>query len=389
MRSAAPRLSIFAVEDTSAQVVWRGLRPGELRLAPAGAPAATVPIGPGHPAGAVVLHHLPPGRVVEIAVSGSAVGAAEILRTRTPPRLPGEELGRVATIGDLHLGARSFGHRHTIVERPAPAVPHPLRCTDAALAEATAWGAHTVVAKGDLTNNGQVDQWRSYADLVHRSAVPVFGLPGNHDRAFRAGLSPEDAALAFGFAMASPVQVVDRPGHRLVLVDSTTGGHNHGRIEGVADLVLDAVADTAPDSVALVFLHHQLQQYPVREVWPVGVGRLESARFLERLAATGTRTLVSSGHTHRHRRWTHRGVVATQVGSTKDYPGVWAGYVVTEGGVRQVVHRVADRDCIRWTDHTRRAAAGTWRWVAPGSLGTRCFDQTWEPGVGGRRSASS
>ena len=189
--------------------------------------------------------------------------------------------------------------------------------------------------------------------------------------------------------MASPVQVVDRPGHRLVLVDSTTGGHNHGRIEGVADLVLDAVADTAPDSVALVFLHHQLQQYPVREVWPVGVGRLESARFLERLAATGTRTLVSSGHTHRHRRWTHRGVVATQVGSTKDYPGVWAGYVVTEGGVRQVVHRVADRDCIRWTDHTRRAAAGTWRWVAPGSLGTRCFDQTWEPGVGGRRSASS
>jgi predicted phosphodiesterase len=343
-------------------------------------------------AGAVTLHHLPPGREVPVTVTGSALRGAPAgtttIRVRTPARLPGEELSRVATIGDLHLGARAFGHRHTIVEHPTPEVPHPRRCTDAAIGRAAAWGAGVVVAKGDLTNNGQVEQWRSYADLVHRSPVPVLGLPGNHDRAFRRGLSPEDAAHAFGFTMASPVHVVDGPGHRLVLVDSTTGPHHHGGLDAVAGAVLDAVAETPGGAVALVFLHHQLHRYPVREVWPEGVGRLESVRFLDRLAATGTRTLVSSGHTHRHRRWVHRGVVTTQVGSTKDYPGVWAGYVVAEGGVRQVVQRVADPDCLRWTDRTRRAAAGTWRWVAPGSLASRCFDQTWPSGVGGRCSAS-
>lgn len=380
MRST-PRLWVFAVEDTSAQVVWRGLGPGNLVLEPTGAPAITVTVDARQPAGAAgaaVVGDLPAGRDVWIRASGPPLGTSILLRVRTLPRLPGEELARVATVGDLHLGATAFGHRHTIVERPAPEVPHPRRCTGAALAEATAWGARTVVAKGDLTNNGQVHQWREYADLVRSCDVPVLGLPGNHDRAFRSGLSPEDAATAFGFAMASPVHAVDGPGHRLVLVDSTTGGHNHGRIDAVTAAVADAVADTPAGAVALVFLHHQLQQYPVREVWPVGVERSEAVRFLDRLAATGTPTFVSSGHTHRHRRWSHRGVVATQVGSTKDYPGVWAGYVVAEGGVRQVVHRVADPTCIAWTDHTRRAAGGTWRWVAPGSLATRCFDQTWD-----------
>lgn len=87
--------------------------------------------------------------------------------------------------------------------------------------------------------------------------------------------------------------------------------------------------------------------------------------------------MVSSGHTHRHRRWEHREVTATQVGSTKDYPGVWAGYVITDRAVRQVVHRVTEPDCLRWTEFTRRAAGGTWRWVAPGLLPSRCFDQIW------------
>jgi len=212
-----------------------------------------------------------------------------------------------------------------------------------------------VVAKGDLTNRGQIHEWREYADLVHAASVPIIGVPGNHDRAFRNGLAPEDAARAFGLTLASPLHVVDGAGYRLVLVDSTTGGHNHGRLDAVADDAVTAVAETEPGSVALVFLHHQLHRWPVREVWPVGVGRLESRRFMEAVARTGTRCMVSSGHTHRHRRWEHREVTATQVGSTKDYPGVWAGYVITDRAVRQVVHRVTEPDCLRWTEFTRRA----------------------------------
>ncbi|MBK6857154.1 MAG: metallophosphoesterase [Microthrixaceae bacterium] len=374
-------LEVFAIEDTSAQLVWRGLRPGLLSIASTHGPTISFEVDFDAGAGGTVIHGLPPGTDVLLQISGSALGTSADLSLRTLDRLPGQELSRIGTVSDLHLGARSFGHRGTIVEDPLPPVPHPQRCTAAAIDGATRWGAQLVVAKGDLTHNGQVDQWRQYAEVAATSSVPVVAVPGNHDRAFRTGLSPEDAAVSFGFHLASPLEVIDGDGYRLVLVDSTTGGHNHGGLVNVVDDALDAVRSTPGGSIALIFMHHQLHRYPLQEVWPVGVGRRASVRFLERLARTGVPAVVSSGHTHRHRHWDRRGVVATQVGSTKDYPGVWAGYVISEGGMRQVVHRVTDPDCIRWTETTRRAAAGAWRWIAPGSLGSRCFDKTWPPAV--------
>ena len=86
---------------------------------------------------------------------------------------------------------------------------------------------------------------------------------------------------------------------------------------------------------------------------------------------------MTAGHSHRHRRRTHRSVTITEVGSPKDYPGTWAGYVVHEGGVRQVVRRVDRPDCIRWTEYTRRAALGLWGQWSPGRLDDRCFSLTW------------
>jgi hypothetical protein len=88
--------------------------------------------------------------------------------------------------------------------------------------------------------------------------------------------------------------------------------------------------------------------------------------------------MVTSGHTHRHRRWSRAGVTVTQVGATKDYPGVWAGYVVHEGAIRQIVRRTARPDVIGWTDHTRIAAYGAWEHAAPGRLAARCFDLRWD-----------
>jgi hypothetical protein len=48
----------------------------------------------------------------------------------------------------------------------------------------------------------------------------------------------------------------------------------------------------------------------------------------------------------------------TEVGSPKDYPGTWAGYVVHEGGIRQVVRRVAAPEVIRWTESTDGPCSG-------------------------------
>ena len=71
------------------------------------------------------------------------------------------------------------------------------------------------------------------------------------------------------------------------------------------------------------------------------------------------------------------GVPWVEVGSTKDYPGTWAGYVVHEGGIRQVVRRIVRRDVIGWTERTKRAAFGTWGLWSPGTLDARCFVHPW------------
>ena len=81
-----------------------------------------------------------------------------------------------------------------------------------------------------------------------------------------------------------------------------------------------------------------------------------------------------AGHTHRNRRYRVRGIDVIEVGSTKDYPGQWAGYSVYEGGIRQVVRRVSQPDVIAWTEMTGRALGGLWRRWSPGSLADAMLD---------------
>lgn len=360
----APVVAVFAVEDTTVQLQWRHLVPGLLHLrVPDAGIEVTVEVT--EPAGATVLTGLLPGRRHRIEVRGSALadsGGSRPLEATTLRPPPGAEVCRIATISDLHLGTEVFGHRGTITERPRPEVPHPTRCAQAAIGEATAWGAQHLVVKGDITNYGKADEWRTYARLVADATVAVDGLVGNHDRArearSRGAVPPEEAARLFGLSLAFPLLVRDLPGLRIVMADTTIPGRNLGHLAAVADDLLDAVADAERDQAVLVAIHHQLQPWPVAEGVPAGIPRHESLQLLEHLARAHPRVLVTSGHTHRHRRWSHAGVTTTQVGATKDYPGVWGGYVVHEGGIRQLVRRIARPDCIRWTEHTRRAAVG-------------------------------
>ncbi len=69
----------------------------------------------------------------------------------------------------------------------------------------------------------------------------------------------------------------------------------------------------------------------------------------------------------------------TEVGSPKDYPGVWAGYAVHEGGIRQVVRRTADPQVIAWTEQCAGSLMGWWRYWSRGSLDSRCFSHAWAP----------
>jgi hypothetical protein len=66
-----------------------------------------------------------------------------------------------------------------------------------------------------------------------------------------------------------------------------------------------------------------------------------------------------------------------ETGSTKDFPGSWAGYTVHEGGIMQTTRRVMAPDAIRWTERGRRVLGGVWGIWAPGVRSHRCFTYTW------------
>ncbi|WP_421118805.1 metallophosphoesterase family protein [Aquihabitans daechungensis] len=377
----SPAIWVFGVDEHEVQVTWRllGDDPLRLRVLADDLDAQAEVLEPGA-SGATLLSGLPAGRLLRIEATSPALGTPVVLAARTLAPLPGEELSRIATVSDLHFGTAVFGQRGTIADPFDHPDPHPVRCARAAFDEALDWGAERFVVKGDLTNMARPTEWRTYARLVNALPVPVDALPGNHDQGpGRVGghLLPGQAARAFGLSIAQPVSVRDIPGLRIVLVDSTIPGRHGGSLDRVRPDVLDAVAEADRSGGVLIALHHQLQPHRLPEGWPPGIERGESRSFLDAVGAAHPHVLVTSGHTHRNRRWGHAGVVVTQVGSTKDYPGAWGGYVVHEGGIRQIVRRIQHPDAIAWTDHSRIAGFGLWEHAAPGRLDSRCFNVAW------------
>ena len=232
--------------------------------------------------------------------------------------------------------------------------------------------------KGDLTDKGLRSQWDTAAELLSALPVPVVVLPGNHDLYRHAEVDPVDAGREHGLHVVEGVEHIDLPGVRVVLAVTAIPGRSRGEIG--PDLGASVAATAAGGPAALVMLHHQLAVRPEAPFYPPGIPRAEGDPFLDGLAAAQPRSLVTSGHTHRHRRRSHGPVTVTTVGSTKDYPGTWAGYVVHDGGLRQVVRRVAAPDCLRWTEATRRGAARQWARLSEGRLDDRCFTIDWNRG---------
>lgn len=371
----AVRLSVFAVEDTTAQLTWSSLGPGTARFRGAG-PDVAVEVGGGP--GAVVLEGLVPARGHQVTVTVDGRPTGPPLRFRTLPTPPGAELCRVATVSDLHLGIRAFGFLATIVERPWPEVMHAERCARAAIAEADAWGASLLIVKGDVTQDGTRAQWDDAGRILGAAPMRTVLLPGNHDRGPKRTAEPWVAAADVGLHMIRGVEAFDHQGLRVVLADSTVPSH-HGGIVGhlLPDLTdaLDSANSDAPG--ALLALHHQLQRTPWPEGWPPGVPPWQALPLLRAVLSVRRATFITTGHTHRHRRHRHGPLTITQVGATKDFPGVWAGYAVHEGGIRQVVRRVSAADCMGWTEQTRQAVGGLWPWIGAGRRADRCMSVTW------------
>ena len=368
-----PRVEVVSVEPTAVQVTWVGLRPGPVAVT-LGDHRSTHHTD-GEPGG-VVVEPLTPSTTYDLVVEGGGVpDRARRRRLRTPPSPPGEELVRIATVSDIHLGAGPVGLLGRIREPAGVAEPHPVRCGRAAIAESHAWGSDLLLVKGDVVEEGHPDEWDLADDLFRAAEVPVSIVPGNDEVRKRRAMDHPVTLVDDDIEIVTGVHHHDLPGIRVVLVNSTIDGHGHGAVDHLRDEVVDHVAGT--DLPVLVAMHHYAQRFELPWFWPPGIPGREARRFLDAVARTNPRAVVTSGHTHRNRVRRHGTLLVSEVGSTKDFPGVWGGYVVHEGGIAQTVRRTLAPEAMRWTEYTRRTVGGIWGLWAFGSLDDRCVVHPW------------
>ncbi|MGI9603618.1 MAG: metallophosphoesterase family protein, partial [Acidimicrobiales bacterium] len=244
----------------------------------------------------------------------------------------------------------------------------------AAVAEATDWGADRLYLKGDLTHHSRPDDWDRVARFLDELELPHHLILGNHDVQYRKQIPPADAMARIGH-QRQRLHIVDHPGLRVILVDFSKDTNTTGIIGAEAEQVLEAARGDMP---VLLATHFHFHRSLVPWFWPLGIGYSSGRRFLEQLRQVNPRLVITSGHTHRNRAYTYGRIPITEVGSPKDYPGVWGEYTIYEGGLVQMVRRVAEPDALAWTDHTRRAVGGVWGLWSPGTADQRSLSHRWD-----------
>jgi Icc protein len=293
------------------------------------------------------------------------------LTFRTLPR-PGELMCRFATVNDIHLGETVCGLMEGVDLGPVFSVdegedPYPEVMNRAAVAEMAAIDPAVVVVKGDLTAHGTEDEYRRFVDLYR----PAFGsrlhtIRGNHDTPL-----PDTA-------VASEPSVVDLPGVRLALIDTSLPLRASGGVSAETLEWLDHLAAAPDDRPILVFGHHQ----PWNPASPdpnedyFGINPTDSVRLVDVVARRPRIRGYFAGHTHRNRvrRFRASGPVPwVEVACVKDFPGTWAEYRVFEGGVLQIHRRIAAPEALAWSEKTRAMFGGLYGEYAFGTIDDRCF----------------
>ncbi|MGH9114245.1 MAG: metallophosphoesterase family protein [Acidimicrobiales bacterium] len=384
-------VQVFAVEDRSVQLTWSSLpstgltiEVGDQSLPVGSAPPAwyTTRLGrrsrPGTSGpGAVTIGGLEPGTEYDVCLSGRRLARRKVATATTLRPPPGRLLARFATVSDCHIGESHLGALkvlHDPSPRPAGLIPYPERCARAAVSQCVEWGAELLAVKGDLTAEGGSAEVEAAIDMLRTAGVPVEVVLGNHD--VRGPVDVAAALCARGIPGSTRPRAVDLPGARLVMGHSPVPHHHAGRVPGDHARQLAELAGAA-SGPAVVILHHPPRRRRIETKYPPSIGHRDSSRLTEALAATNPAVLILAGHTHRNRFYRVGGVPVAEVGATKDYPGQWAGYTVHEGGIRQVVYRIALPEAIAWTEMTRRAIGGLWGLWSPGRLSERCWTLEW------------
>jgi predicted phosphodiesterase len=254
----------------------------------------------------------------------------------------------------VHIGEEGFGRPITFRESD-DVEPYPARCLRAALAEAKAWGAQRVLAKGDLTDHSHEEEFEWFAALARDSGIEVNAILGNHD------IRTEDCngagvLRARGIDVSSSARAIDVPGLRIVMLPSLLDYH----LGQWTDADRNELVTLARSSDRPVFVatHHYPQRFNFKYKLPTGIPARNANLLLDALDDAARGSLIACGHTHRHHRRHYKSLLITEIGSTKDWPGVWAGYRVLEGGITQTGHQVHEPSARAWIDRTASPGDG-------------------------------
>ncbi len=290
----------------------------------------------------------------------------------TLPRPGGELLCRLATVNDVHFGEVEAGriddHTEGPIQRAEPGEPpYPETMNRAAAQEITAIAPAALVVKGDLSQDGQPEEWAAF-EACYRTAFGerLHVVRGNHD-AYQ------------GQTGYAGDQRIELPGVVVALLDTVIPERTTGTISGAQLEWLDDLAASA-DRPVLVMGHHQ-QWLPGtvndhRSADYFGLHPDASDALAEVVARRERIVAYTAGHTHRHRvRRMASGVPSIEIGCVKDFPGTWAEYRVYEGGIMQVVHRVSSPAALAWSErcrHLYRDFGVDYETYALGALEDRC-----------------
>jgi Icc protein len=152
-----------------------------------------------------------------------------------------------------------------------------------------------VLATGDLTNDGRVEQFQLLRRLLEPLEVPVFPVPGNHDEreAFRAAFAdrawmPDSGPIDY---------VVDDYPVRLIGMDTSEPDRHDGTIDDAQLAWLDETLAAEPGTPTLLFLHHPPF---LTGLWMFDAIRLNGATELRTVVERHPQVVqIVAGHVHR------------------------------------------------------------------------------------------
>lgn len=166
-------------------------------------------------------------------------------------------------------------------------------------ARANDWPPAFVLATGDLAETGSRRAYLRLRTLLGPLGVPVYCIPGNHDRA------SEMAATLVGGSL-SPERVFACGAWRFVLLDSTVAGRHGGHLGEARLADLDATLAAFAERPTLVVLHHH--PVPIGSPWMDAMGLDDGPALFQVLERHPQVKAVLWGHVHQPFEETRGGV---------------------------------------------------------------------------------